>query len=154
MLTDNQLRHVMRLLLTLVSMVVILCLVAMLSIFLFRVVFKPKTDIQSMRTHATTLVYQAGGPEKICREAALIFERFGTDRHRRLDSSELAPYPTIASLGKVQGIWPDNPAYISILCGHHLNSYDLIVYQTNKEPGKAKSPGEIEIVKGCIFAHR
>lgn len=130
------------------STVCILMITALYSVRFVPMLCKP-SKAECLK-HTTLLIKNAGGTEKVCAEADLMFSRFGVANMTPFfdpKDSRLTNYPAISSLGWVKGIWPGNPPYILIQIGHHLHGYTIIVVDT-------KGPGKPDLVSNMIeFAH-
>lgn len=113
-----------------------------------------KAKLPPPKQAAQLLLERAGGTAEVCREANQMFKRFGVDKITFLGSDDLKSYPAVSALGKVDGIWPGSPAYIKIRIGTHRDGYLISILDTNSAVSYEKGPNEVEIVGGCVYAHR
>jgi hypothetical protein len=136
---------------------VVLFTIAILCIVIVVVMYatKPDMDVESAGVQANQLIASVGGPAKVCDEASQIFKRFGVVSNVKFfNPSELKDYPTIASLGNVDGIWPGEPSYIKIRVGTHINGFIIQIVDTNNPVKYVKSSNTLEVIDSCVFVHR
>lgn len=112
------------------------------------------TDVEQAEEQAVELLARVGGANKVCSEADRMFREFGAGKLKFFDAADLKGYPILTALGKVDGIYPDNPACIQIRVGNHLDGYFILIPDTNGTVKYSKRSFEREVVLGRIYVYR
>jgi hypothetical protein len=120
-------------------------------------VIRPNLDVESAAKQAVVLLNKAGGINEVCREASIIFGRFGISELQFFSDTDLRDFPAMVALGKVDGIWPEEPpyvpAYIKIRVGNHMDGYIISIINTNTTIKYQMSKGKIAL-NPCIYVNR
>ena len=124
------------------------------AVVIFIYTTRPVTDVESAGVQAKKLIASVGGPAKVYDEAGQMFKHFGVSEVKFFNPVELKDYPAIAALGKVRGIWPGSPSYISIRVGTHINGFFIEITDTNSPAKYPKSTNVVEIIDSRVFVHR
>jgi hypothetical protein len=128
-----------------IAIVFLIIFGVILAILFLRPRFHPNYDLTSASRSALARIDMAGGPEKICREADEIFREFGTTNLQFFGPTDISNYPSIASLGDVNGIFPGPPACISIKVGDHFTGFFIRILSTNALAEYVPSTNETRI---------
>ncbi len=108
---------------------------------------RPVIDLGMATREAKVIIHEAGGIEKICGEADLVFQRFGVRDYTPLFEAELQTYPTLRALGPSCVIMPDSPTYLQVRMGREdsFSAYWIIVTSTNSGARRISGANEAEI---------
>ena len=113
-----------------------------------------RRDANELKRLGVNLIDKAGGAVQICKEADQVFEMYSGQYSGIFTEEESARFPILSRIGLVRGIWFQNPTYVSVRYGNHMDGAFIVIVRKGDESAARLRKTWIEIVTDRIYIHQ